>query len=304
MATLPRIGWIGAGRMGVPMAGFILKAGYPLTVYSRSAASRQKLVALGAREAADTAQCASAADVIFSAVPDDAALREVALGPHGVLANAPAGAVFADTSTVSPQASAEVAREAAARGVGYLRMPISGNAASAQTGDITVLVSGPQSAWERVKPVVQTFSREQAYLGDGEQARYMKLVINAIIVSTGQAMAEALALGRKAGLEWKPMLDTIARSTIASPWLKAKIARLVPRDFTPTMTPNLILKDMDLMLAAAAAHGMGMPLTSRTRELWQALLQEYAQEDYMAAVKLAEKQAGLSTDRVDAPEGK
>ncbi|HVY08159.1 MAG TPA: NAD(P)-dependent oxidoreductase [Burkholderiales bacterium] len=304
MASLPRIGWIGAGRMGVPMAGFIMKAGYPLMVWSRSAASRQKLVALGASEARDTASCAREAEVIFSAVADDAALRDVALGPRGVLANAAAGAVFADTSTVSPQVSEEVAREAAARGVDYLRMPISGNAASAQTGDITVLVSGPEAAWKRIKSIVETFSKDQAYLGEGEQARYMKLVTNAIIVSTGQALAEALSLGRKAGMEWKPMLDTIARSTIASPWLKAKIARLATRDFAPTMTPDLICKDMDLMLAAAAAHGMGMPLTARTRDLWQALLDEYASEDYMAAVKLAEKRAGLSTENVDASEGK
>ena len=102
MASLPHIGWIGAGRMGVPMAGFILKAGYPLSVFSRSVASRQKLVAQGAREALSTAECARAAEVIFAAVSDDAALREVALGSRGVLANARRGAIFADTSTVSP----------------------------------------------------------------------------------------------------------------------------------------------------------------------------------------------------------
>ena len=305
MASLPRIGWIGAGRMGVPMAGFILKAGYPLSVYSRSAASRQKLVAQGAREALSTSECARAADVIFAAIPDDTALREVALGARGVLANARAGAIFADTSTVSPQVSAEIDREAAVRGVGYLRMPISGNAASARSGDITVLVSGPESAWHSVKPIVETFSKAQAYLGSGEQARYMKLVINAVVVSTAQAMAEALTLGRKAGLEWNLMLDTIAHSTIASPWLKAKIALLKPRDFTPTMSPQLILKDMDLMLAAAGANGVSMPLTALTRELWQGLLTEgYEKEDYMAAVKLAEERSGLPTDRVDDGGGK
>ena len=299
MASLPRIGWIGAGRMGVPMAGFILKAGYALTVSSRSAANRQKLVSLGAHESPSIADCARNADVIFSAVTDDAALREVALGPNGVLANARPGAIFADTSTVSPQVSDEVGRAAAVRAVGYLRMPISGNAASARTGDLTVLVSGPEDLWLRVKPVVETFSKRQAYLGEGEQARYMKLVLNAIVVNTGQAMAEALTLGRKSGLEWKLMLDTIADSTIASPWLKAKIGALKPRDFTPTMVPQLILKDMDLMLAAAAAHGMSMPLTVRTRELWQELMTRYADEDYMAAVKLAEQRAGLPTDSVD-----
>jgi 3-hydroxyisobutyrate dehydrogenase-like beta-hydroxyacid dehydrogenase len=305
MVSLQRIGWIGAGHMGVPMAGFILKAGYPLTVFSRSAASRQKLVAQGASEALSTLECARGAEVIFAAVPDDVALREVALGPLGVLANARPGAIFADTSTVSPQASAEIDREASRRGVSYLRMPISGNAASARSGDVTVLVSGPQPAWLSVKPMVEKFSKAQVYLGDAEQARYMKLVINALVISTAQAMAEALTLGRKAGLEWNLMLDTVAHSTIASPWLKAKVALLKPRDFTPTMSPQLILKDMDLMLAAAGANGVDMPLTALTRELWQGLLTEgYEDEDYMAAIKLAEKRSGLPTDSIDAQEEK
>ena len=179
-------------------------------------------------------------------------------------------------------------------------MPSSGNAVSARSGDITVLVSGPEAAWRTVKPIAETFSRAQVYLGSAEQARYMKLVVNAVVVSTAQALAEALALGRKAGLEWNLMLDTIAHSTIASPWLKAKIALLKPRDFTPTMIPRLILKDIDLMLAAARATHVDMPLTARTRELWQGLISEgYGEEDYMAAVKLAEKRSGLATDNTD-----
>ena len=223
MATLPTIGWIGAGRMGAAMAGFILAAGYPVLVCSRTAASRQKLVARGAREAANPAECARAADVVFSSIPDDAVLRAIALGPEGVIANVRPGAIFVDTSTVSVEVSAEVAREADKRGVPYLRVPISGNAASALRGEVTALVSGPQSAWDAVKPVVQAFSNAQVYLGAGDEARVMKLVVNALVVNFAQAMAEALALGRKAGLDWNLMLDTLAQSTLASPWLKAKV---------------------------------------------------------------------------------
>ncbi len=300
MATLPTIGWIGAGRMGGAMAGFILAAGYPVRVCSRSAASRQKLVARGARETASPAECAREADVVFSSIPDDAALRAIALGADGVLANLRPGAVFVDTSTVSVEASAEVAREADERGVPYLRVPISGNAASAQRGEVTALVSGPQSAWERVKPVVQTFSNAQVYLGAGEEARVMKLVVNALVVNFAQAMAEALALGRKAGLDWNLMLDTLAQSTLTSPWLKAKVALLKPRDFTPTMTTRLILKDVDLMLATARTNGVPMPLTAATRQLMQTVIGAgYGDEDYTASIKLAEQLSGLSTDRVD-----
>jgi 3-hydroxyisobutyrate dehydrogenase-like beta-hydroxyacid dehydrogenase len=299
MAALPLIAWIGAGRMGVPMAGFILKAGYPLVVFSRSVASRRKLVSQGAREAASVAECARDASFVFTSLPDDATLREIALGAQGVLASAKRGAVFTDTSTVSAEVSAEIDREATAHGIPFVRLPISGNAKSAQTGELTALVSGPKAAWERVKPVVETFTQAQMYLGTGEEARYMKLVVNALVVNTAQVMAEALTLGRKAGLEWDTMLDAIASSTIASPWLKAKLALLKPRDFTPTMTTRLIAKDLDLMLAAARSKGVKMPLTALTRELMQAVIEEgHAEEDYMATIKVAERESGLSSDRM------
>jgi 3-hydroxyisobutyrate dehydrogenase-like beta-hydroxyacid dehydrogenase len=300
MGTLPSIGWIGAGRMGAAMAGFILRAGYPVLVCSRTAASRQRLVALGARDTASPAECARAADIVFSSIPDDTVLRAIALGPDGVLANARPGAVFVDTSTVSGEASMDVAREADRRGVPYLRAPVSGNAASAQRGEVTVLVSGPRSAWDAVRPVVETFSNAQVYLGDADEARIMKLVINALVVNFAQAMAEALALGRKAGLDWKLMLDTIAQSTLTSPWLKAKAGLLKSRDFTPTMTTQLLLKDIDLMLAAARANAVPMPLTAATRQLMQAVVGAgYGAEDYMATVKHAEQMSGLSTDKME-----
>ena len=301
MSSLPVIGWIGAGRMGVAMAGFILKAGYPLLVDSPTAASRQKLVALGAREALSVAQCATAADIVFSCITNDAALREVALGPQGVLDNAKPGVIFIDTSTVSAQISAQVAEQAQTRGIAYLRIPISGNAASARTGNVTALVSGSQTAWNTVKPIVQTFSVAQVYLGSGDEARIMKLVVNLLVYAHAQAMAEALTLGRKAGLDWNLMLDTLGQSTLASPWLKAKVALMKPRDFTPTMTGRMILKDLDLMLDAARSNDVPLPITALTRQLTQALIGEgYGDEDYMAAIKLAEKQAGLQLGDGDA----
>ncbi|PWT71210.1 MAG: NAD(P)-dependent oxidoreductase [Proteobacteria bacterium] len=300
MATLPNIAWIGAGRMGIPMAGFILQAGYPLMVYSRSAANRQKLSALGAKEATTINDCVRAADVIFSSLPDDNALREVTLGAQGILASAKRGAIFADTSTVSTDISSAVDREAAQRGIAYLRIPISGNAASAQKGEVTALVSGPEEAWSRVRPIVESFSKAQIYMGAGEQARYMKLVVNLIVVNLAQSLAEALALGRKAGLDWNLMLDTVAQSTIASPWVKIKASLLKQRDFTPTMTTRLILKDIDLMLAEARAKDVCTPLTAMTRQIMQSLIGAgFEQDDYMAVVKLAEQQSGLSTEAVE-----
>ena len=300
MTSRQPIGWIGAGRMGVSMAGFILKAGYPVIVFSRTAASRAKLVANGAREVGTVAECARAAEIVFSSLPNDDALREVALGPQGVLTNARPGTIFADTSTVSPELSADIDKEALRLGIGYLRVPISGNAKSAQTGEVTAFVSGPEAAWKAVEPIVRTFSQTQLYLGDGERARYMKLVVNALVVNAAQAMAEALALGRKAGLPWDTLLDALAQSTMASPWLKAKVGLMKARDFTPTMTTRLILKDVDLMLATARKHDVPMPLTAVTRQIMQSMIGVgFGEDDFMAIVKLAEQHSGLSTDKMD-----
>jgi len=299
MTALPQIAWIGTGRMGTPMAGFLIAAGYPVRVFSRSSASRQKLVAGGAQEASSVAECVRGAQFVFCSLPDDAALREVALGPQGVLANVPAGAVFAEASTVSVAISEQVAEEAARRGIAYLRIPISGNAAQAQKGEVTVLVSGPHDAWRRIKPVCDCFSKAHVYLGTGEEARSMKLVVNALVYIFAQAMAEALTLGRKSGLDWSTMLDTLAQSALASPWLKVKAELMKRRDFTPTMTAPLVLKDLDLMLASARAQGVPMPLTAMTRQLMQMLVGAgLGDEDYLATIKLSETQAGLPSDRV------
>lgn len=294
MTTQSRIGWIGAGHMGIPMAGFLLEAGYPLAVYSRTIASRQKLVKLGARDSSNVSECVRDAEVVFSSVSDDAALREIALGPQGVLANANRGTIFVETSTVSSDISQEVDAEAARFDIAYLRAPISGNAASARTRDLTVMVSGPETAWETVQPILAIFSKAQKYLGPDEQARVMKLVVNALVVNLAQTLAEALTLGRKAGLDRDVMLDTLAGSTVSSPWLKVKIAALKQNDYTATMSTNLILKDTDLMLAAARTNAVPMPLTAATRQLMQVLVGEgFGEDDYMAAVKLAARQAGL-----------
>ncbi len=296
-ANRPAVGWVGVGRMGRALGGLLVHAGYPLVVWSRSAASRRVLAERGAAEAASPADCARASAVLFTSLSDDAAVREVVLGAEGVLAGAAPATILAETSTISGELSAELAEEAERAGVSYLRMPISGNAASAERGEVTALVSGPREAWETARPVVEAFSSAQVYLGPGEEARVMKLVVNAIVVSTAQSLAEALALGRKAGLDWVPMLRTLAASTIASPWLKAKAELLETRDFTPTMTTRLILKDMDLVLASAREHGVPMPVAAATRQLLQALVGEGgAEEDYVSLVRLAERHSGIATE--------
>jgi 3-hydroxyisobutyrate dehydrogenase len=298
MSAGMKIGFVGVGRMGSPMSRFLLKAGYPVMACDPDPEALARAKANGATTAASVAECARAADVVFSSIPDDKVLHKVALGDAGVLANVRPGTIYVDTSTVSPSASGEVGKAAAARGIPYLRMPMSGNSFSAEKGELTALVSGPPEAWEKVKPAVEKFTVARVYVGAEEQARYMKLVINLLVISTGALMAEALALGRKGGLEWGTMLDGLAASTIGSPWVKAKAQLLKAHDYTPTGTPHLVSKDLDLMLRAGDELGVPLPITSLTRQLMKATIAEgYGDEDFIAVVKLFERLAGLPVER-------
>jgi len=293
------IAFIGIGRMGSPMARFMSQGGFKLSVCDPNPEMVQKAVAHGATAAASIAACAAAADVVFSSLPNDAILRAAALGADGIVASMRPGAIYVDTSTVSPAVSAEITQAATARGLHYLRMPVSGNSNSAEAGELTALVSGPMDAWKKIEPAVTTFTVARVYVGADEQARYMKLVINLVVANTAAVLAEALALGRKGGLEWSTMLDGLSASTVGSPWVKAKARLLKTRDFTPTFTPDQLSKDIDLMLDAGDTLGIPLQLTATTRQMMKATNADgYANEDFIAVVKMLERLSGLPTDSV------
>jgi len=292
------IGFIGIGRMGSPMARFMLKGGYQVAVCDPNVEMVKKAQSHGATVAATVAECAKN-DVVFSSLPNDKILRATALGAGGIIPSMRKGAIFVETSTVSAGVSAEIAKAAHEKGVLYIRMPISGNSNSAEAGELTALVSGPMEAWKTIEPAVEKFTTARVYVGEEEQARYMKLVINLVVANTATVLAEALALGRKGGLEWNVMLDGLAASTIGSPWVKAKARLLKTRDFTPTFTPDQLCKDVDLMLEAGDELGIPLQMTATTRQMMKATNGDgYSQEDFIAVVKLLERLSGLPTDKV------
>lgn len=291
----PVIGWIGAGRLGAPVVERLLAQKYALLLCEPRQEAREVLAAQGAEIVATPAACAARADLVFSSLPNDAALEEVALGADGVFSERRDGLVFVETSTISPALSARIAEKAAASGVSYLRMPVSGNPTFAREGRLTAFVSGPEEAWARVKPVAAAFTASQRYVGPGDQARYMKLVVNLLVANAAPVMAEALALGRAGGLDWTAMLDALAASPLASPWLLTKLDALRRRDFTPTFPPRMMMKDIDLMLDAGRDLGVPLTVTAVTRQIMQALtVEDYAEEDFFVAIKSLERQAGLA----------
>lgn len=286
-----RLHVIGIGKMGLPMALHLQAAGHAVSV---SDASAERLALAGAqhlRVAADVDAALFEAEVVVSSLPHDAALLSVA---QEVAAAARPGTVFVDTSTVSQQVSAEAATLCQAAGLHCLRCTVSGNNKMAEAAQLTVMASGPREVYEQVLPLLQAWGPNHFYLGTGEQARLMKLVVNLLIAQTSAMLAEALTLGRKGGLDWRDMWQVLGASAVASPILKAKAVQLIERDFAPTFTVPQMIKDMDLILGEGARAQVPLPLTALTRQfMGAALAQGHEEDDYAAIIRVAERCAGL-----------
>jgi 3-hydroxyisobutyrate dehydrogenase-like beta-hydroxyacid dehydrogenase len=289
-----QIGWIGLGKMGTPIVRNLLAAGFDVTVYDVDAARVEEAVRLGARRAEDLASVARSAPLVFSIIPDDAVLRNIALGAHGVIENAHDGTVYIDMSTVSPTASGEVRDAARKRGIGYICAPVSGSTVLADKAQLTVFASGPQGAYARALPVFQAMSARQYYVGEDQQARYLKLAINHLVGSTAVLLAEALTLGTKGGLDWAEMLEVIGDSVAASPLVKYKLDPLKKRDFSPAFSSRQMLKDMSLVVDAGAQAGVPMAAAALVREQFAHYAEgDGADLDFFSIVRAVEAQAGI-----------
>ncbi|AEI82832.1 2-(hydroxymethyl)glutarate dehydrogenase Hgd (plasmid) [Cupriavidus necator N-1] len=280
------IGWIGAGKMGMPMMASLLAAGHAVRLYEPANIAREQAQALGATRAQNPADAARDAHAVFSSLPDDAALLTVA--PAVFEGTAP-GVLYVDTSTVSPQASATVARAAEAAGVSYLRAPVSGTPVQAHERALTTIVSGPRDAFEAARLLLSRWGPNLRYVGEQEQARSMKLVLNLMVGATAAMMAEALALGSKGGIRWDDLLDVMASSALASPLLKVKAAQLRQRDFSPLFSCAQMAKDLRLILAAGSDADVPLPLAALVSQLNAiSLAHGRGGEDYIASVMTAE----------------
>jgi 3-hydroxyisobutyrate dehydrogenase len=283
--------FIGMGKMGLPMATHLQAAGRRVTVSDTDPSRLALAAAQGLTVATDLGAALSQARFVLSSLPHDDALLAVAAQ---VAQHAKAGTVYVDTSTVSMQASAQAAQTLDAAGVAYLRTTVSGNNKMAEAAQLTVMASGPRAPYEAVKPLLTALGPNQFYLGEGEQARLMKLVVNLMIAQTSAMLSEALTLGRKGGLDWQDMWQVLCASAVASPIVKAKSAQLSQRDFTPTFTVAQMIKDLGLILDAAAQHQVPLAQTALTHQLMHAALaQGDGADDYAAIIKAVERSAGL-----------
>jgi 3-hydroxyisobutyrate dehydrogenase-like beta-hydroxyacid dehydrogenase len=280
------IGWIGVGKMGGPMSTRLIEAGYRVLVLDRDSDNRELAARAGAEIVANVSAMAKEADVVFSIIPDDAVLRDIVFQPGGLAASLSRRGALIDMSTVSPPASEAVADTLAGVGIEYLRAPVSGSTGNAQAGTLTVMASGPRALYDRVEPMLAAFSAKRFYLGEAEQARYLKLAVNTLVGATSSILAEALALGRKGNLSLDVMLDVICQSAVASPLIGYKRDMLVSGDYAPAFTVEQMVKDFDLITDAAKTSHVPMLLAAIVRQQYeQAWVRGDAQKDFFVLCK-------------------
>ena len=293
-ATPLNIGWIGLGKMGLPICRRLKAAGHSVTALVRGAAGRDRAAEHQLASAETITALAADADVVFSAISDDAALTDIVLGPRALASCLRPQQIFIDLSTVSPLVSQSVATHLEGKQVPYLRAPVSGSTGMAEAGTLTTMVSGPREAFDRLKPVLCLYTRHQFYLGDGEAARHLKLAINMMVGATSAVLAEALTFGRKGGLDVATMLEVICQSAVASPLIDYKRKMLVEEDFQSAFSLSQIIKDYDILLATGRIGHCPLPLTAQIRAQFEgARARGHGEKDFFVMAADAANLAGL-----------
>ena len=267
--TSARIGWIGMGKMGLPICVRLRDSGFQVRVLCRNGAAEQVAAASGFEIARSIAETAKAADVVVSAISDDNALLDIVFSPGGLNESLVGDQMFVDTSTVSPGASSRVAEALSQGGRVYMRAPVSGSTAAAKQGVLTALVSGPSGPFADLADFFAAFTRKAFLVGAAEEARYLKLSINAMVGATSALLAEALRLAKSGGMDIQTIMDVVAESAVASPLVQYKRAAITTGDYKAAFSVSQMLKDFDLIEEAASAKSCPMPLISSIRQTYQ-----------------------------------
>lgn len=296
------VGWIGTGRMGFAMAERLARAGYRTAVWNRTRAKAEPLAASGARIVDKVADLAGT-DVVFTMVARSQDFREVMLGPGGLLSSGDrVPSVIVDCSTISTEVSREVRAAAVERGCALLCAPVSGSGKVAAAGLLTMVVSGPRAAYDRVLPLLGTAAREVTYVGEDEVARVVKLCHNLFLGVVTQSLAEVTVLAEKAGVRRSDFLAFLNGSVLGSAFTRYKTPAMVNLDYTPTFTTELLRKDFDLGLAAARELEAPMPVAAIVHQRIQASVgQGFGDADFATLLQIQATDAGLELEPENEP---
>jgi 3-hydroxyisobutyrate dehydrogenase len=267
-----RVGWIGTGVMGTSMCGHVLAAGYEVTVHNRTRARADSLVERGATWADTPADVAAASEITFSIVGYPADVREVLLGPDGVVGAAAAGSVVVDMTTSEPSLAEEIHTAAAARGVGALDAPVSGGDVGARNAALSIMVGGDQETFARVRPLFEVMGKTIVRQGGPGSGQHKKMV-NQILIATGMiGVCEALLYGYRAGLDLETVMQSVSGGAAGS-WSLANYGpRMLSGDFQPGFFVEHFVKDMGIALAEARRMHLALPGLALAEQLYVALV--------------------------------
>jgi 4-hydroxybutyrate dehydrogenase/sulfolactaldehyde 3-reductase len=293
------IGFVGLGRMGKPMASNLSRKGFRLVVHDINRAAVADLEALQCRGAESAAQVAQEAPLVVTMLPNSAIVAEIVGGPNGVLAHAKPGGLIMDMSTVSPETTDALAKAAAAKGVGFVDAPVGRLAEHADRGESLFMVGGSDADFARVKPLLEAMGTTVHHCGPAGSGTRMKLVNNFLAVGLCEMNAEALALSQRFGLELEKTLDVLYGTTATNGQLKLNWPNKVLKgDTTPGFTIDLAHKDMSLIVDAANAAKVPMPMAAAAREAFSmARATGFGGQDFSAMVDALCTLAGIEKPR-------
>lgn len=262
-----RVGVIGLGIMGAPMARNLLRAGHEVVVHGRSPARVEPLVGLGASAAPSPSALAARVEAVVTSLPDGPDVEQVVAGPDGILAGASPRLLVIDTSTIAPDVARTLAERSAARGVDFLDAPVSGGQQGAIDGTLSIMVGGDAGAVARARPVLDAIGRKVTHMGGPGQGQMTKLVNQVVGVTTLAAVAEGLLLADRAGLDPGAVIEAVGSGAAASWQLSNLGPRMQKDDFAPGFMVRLQQKDLRLALAAASSLGVPLPATAVVHQL-------------------------------------
>ena len=295
ITKIHRLGFIGLGHLGSPMARRLLSAGFPLVVYNRDINKTEALSTLGVEVARDPGELAAEVDVVLSCVADGAAVEAVYLGAGGVLRNARPGALIIEMSTVGADTSRKLYQTARELGISVLDVAVSGSSPTAEAGMLTLLGGGDRQDFDAAEAIFAAIAKQWFYMGPSGSGVAMKLVVNTLLGVGMQAIAEAVTLGASLGLPRDLLFETLAKTAVVSPVQAGKLASTQRHDYTPQFPIRLMHKDFGLALSAATHAGLSLPVIEAAAAVNAAEAANGGEEDFSAVVSRMEQEVAAES---------
>lgn len=292
---MAKLGFLGLGLMGYPMARNLCKAGHEVYVWSNNGAKATQLASeAGAKPCASPAEVAKNVEALFLCVGNTKMVNEVILGANGVKSGAKKGLTVVDASTIGPSASVAIHKELAAAGIDFLGAPCTGSTGGAIGGTLTFMIGGDQAVFDRMKPYLEIMGKKLYFCGGAGTGLHAKLTQNLVLSNILQAFNEGIVLSTKAGIAPAMMLDILTNSAAKSGLVEYKAPFIFRRDFTTNFSVKWMHKDIGLMLESAEELSVPLPLTALTRQLFQAAIaQGHGDEDICSTIKVLEGVTGV-----------